>query len=233
MQTKAENILDFIWSYWEDGLMKWSWKAFRFESLWTTEEKCREIISEEWQKDWEGSSLMKISVTKEKLLEVQELLDAGFNTDLAVTEKDLKRKLEDLWQKDAMFWHQRSRVKWLTLGNKNSRFFHLTTLQRRQRNQIERLKDTHGVWRSERQDLGEINHALTKPIMGEERREGERPREGRRAGLKFTTTISSASWPLATTTTIRLSTSATTTTNSQRLCSFGDRHRYRDLHRTL
>lgn len=132
-------------------------KAFKFESPWTIEEECREIICEEWHKDCDGSSMLRvckklrgckeklkewhrvkfgdlhfqISVTKEKLLEVQKLLDTGFNPDLAVTENDLKRKLEDLWQKDAMFWHQRSRVKWLQLGDKNSRFFHLTTLQRR------------------------------------------------------------------------------------------------------
>lgn len=161
-------------------------KPFKFESLWTTEEECREIISEAWQRSSEGSSMVKfckklrgckeklkewhrakfgdlrfqIAVTKDKLLEVQKQLDRGFDSDLVIYEKELKGKIEDLWQKDAMFWHQRSRVKWLQMGDRNSRFFHLTTLQRRQRNQIERLKDENGVWRCEPKDLGGIikNH---------------------------------------------------------------------------
>lgn len=51
-----------------------------------------------------------------------------------------------------MFWHQRSRVNWLRLGDRNSRFFHLTTIQRRQRNQIVKLKDENGEWQMN-QDL--------------------------------------------------------------------------------
>lgn len=89
-------------------------------------------------------------------MDVQKQLDNGFNPNLIVMETELKRKLEDLWQKDAMFWHQRSRVKRLQMGDKNSHFFHLTTLQRRQRNQVERLKDVNGVWRSEPKDLSGI-----------------------------------------------------------------------------
>lgn len=155
-------------------------RPFKFESFWITEEECRGIVDEEWHRLTEGSDMVKvckklrgckdklkrwhrekfedlrlqISVTREKLLEVQQQLNDGFNSDLMVNEKELRKKIEDLWKKDAMFWQQRSRVKWLQLGDRNSRFFHLTTLQRRQRNQIERLKDANGVWRCDPKDLG-------------------------------------------------------------------------------
>lgn len=64
-------------------------------------------------------------------------------------EKIWTTRLADLWQKNAMFWHQRSRVNWLRMGDRNTRFFHLTTIQRRQRNQIVKLKDEDGEWQSD------------------------------------------------------------------------------------
>lgn len=38
------------------------------------------------------------------------------------------------------------RLKWLTFADKNSIFFHATTVQRRDRNKLYRLKDMNGVW---------------------------------------------------------------------------------------
>ena len=45
-----------------------------------------------------------------------------------------------------MFWLQRSRIKWLREGDQNNSFFHNTTIQKRQRNKILRLKNSDGVW---------------------------------------------------------------------------------------
>lgn len=55
-----------------------------------------------------------------------------------------------------MYWHQHSLIKWLQLGDKNSRFFHLSTIHRRQRNQITKLKDAHGVWKTETKEIAGI-----------------------------------------------------------------------------
>ncbi|KAG5565456.1 hypothetical protein RHGRI_001370 [Rhododendron griersonianum] len=49
------------------------------------------------------------------------------------------------------------------MGDKNSRFFHLTKIQRKQRNQILKLKDKEGVWKSESKEIAGIikNHFQT------------------------------------------------------------------------
>ncbi|KAH7851099.1 hypothetical protein Vadar_007269 [Vaccinium darrowii] len=91
-------------------------KSFKFESLWTTEDECREIIQEVWGNNGVGSCMVnfckklrgckvklkewhrakfgdlrfQIAVTKDKLLEVQKQLDEGFNPDLIVAEQELK-----------------------------------------------------------------------------------------------------------------------------------------------
>ncbi|KAG5548219.1 hypothetical protein RHGRI_013800 [Rhododendron griersonianum] len=131
-------------------------KPFRFESFWVTEEDSKEVITAAWNQRCEGDSMtvvckklrgckdglkewnrrkfgdlrLKITSVKDRLVEIQKDLELGFNPDVVVLERSLLNQLEDLWQKDAMYWHQRSRIKWLQLGDKNSRFFHLSTIQR-------------------------------------------------------------------------------------------------------
>lgn len=55
----------------------------------------------------------KTLVAKVHLIGVQDQLGRGFNPDLVSLERNLTSTLKDLWQKDAMFWHQRSHIKWL------------------------------------------------------------------------------------------------------------------------
>lgn len=157
-------------------------KPFRFESFWTTEEECHRIISAAWDKVVEGPDMLclckklrgckenlkvwhkenfedmriKIAFLKEQVDVIQKENDKGFNPDNYINEKILITKLEDLWQKEAMMWHQRSRVNWLKMGDKNTRFFHLTTVHRRQRNQVAKLKDGNGVWQTEQDCIADI-----------------------------------------------------------------------------
>ncbi|KAG5537913.1 hypothetical protein RHGRI_025114 [Rhododendron griersonianum] len=131
-------------------------KPFKFESFWVTDEECKRVVSDSWKHDNERSKMfavckklrgckdnlkawsrgkfgnlrLKIATIKEQLLDIQKRLEQGFNLDCEAKEKRLLSELEDLWQKDAMFWHQRSRIKWLQMGDKNSHFFHLSTIQR-------------------------------------------------------------------------------------------------------
>lgn len=40
-------------------------------------------------------------------------------------------QLNSLWSIEEKIWHQKSRINWLQVGDKNTCFFHLTTLHRR------------------------------------------------------------------------------------------------------
>ncbi|CAL1384096.1 unnamed protein product [Linum trigynum] len=59
-------------------------------------------------------------------------------------EKDLMTELEAIWKDEELFWSQRSRVSWLKEGDKNTNFFHTSTVHRKQRNKIASLKDDQG-----------------------------------------------------------------------------------------
>lgn len=45
-----------------------------------------------------------------------------------------------------MYWSLRSRVNWLKWGDKNTKFFHATTIQLRSRNRITMLKGPNDEW---------------------------------------------------------------------------------------
>lgn len=69
----------------------------------------------------------------------------------------LTATIDQLEEKEELFWRQRSRVKWLTEGDSNSHFLHQTTIQRRRFNKIEKLLDDGGVWRD---DCASINQVI-------------------------------------------------------------------------
>ncbi|CAN6563499.1 unnamed protein product [Malus baccata var. baccata] len=54
--------------------------------------------------------------------------------------------VDELRAQEESFWMQRSRVRWLREGDANTSFFHSSTLHRRRRNQIIKLKDEVGQW---------------------------------------------------------------------------------------
>ncbi|KAH7855902.1 hypothetical protein Vadar_030395 [Vaccinium darrowii] len=116
---------------------------------------CKEELKV-WHRLKFGDLRLKIGAAKDQLAEIQKEQELGPNPSLNATEQHLISSLEDLWQKETMFWHQRSCINWLKLGDRNSRFFHLTTIQRWQRNQIVRLKDSFGAWQLDEKIIGSI-----------------------------------------------------------------------------
>ncbi|KAF7139019.1 hypothetical protein RHSIM_Rhsim07G0114000 [Rhododendron simsii] len=157
-------------------------RPFRFESLWTTEDECHCIIAKAWNHTFVGSEMFQlckklrgckddlkvwhrnnfddlrfqIAILRDQLVGIQKENEVRFNADNYVKEKVMITKLEDLWQKEAMFWHQRSRVNWLKMGDKNTRFFHLSTIHRRQRNQVAKLKDEYGNWHVDKECIAGV-----------------------------------------------------------------------------
>ncbi|CAL1367637.1 unnamed protein product [Linum trigynum] len=61
-------------------------------------------------------------------------------------EEETRRELElALWQ-EQVFWLQKSRATWIVEEDRNTRFFHLSTLKRQRFNCILGLKNSEGHW---------------------------------------------------------------------------------------
>ena len=52
-----------------------------------------------------------------------------------------------LWSET--LWRQKSRELWLKLREKNSKFFHLSTIVRRKRNSVNAIREGNGAWITE------------------------------------------------------------------------------------
>lgn len=90
-----------------------------------------------------GKDKLRLKVLQDQLRELQSNPFSQENQD---KEKILVAEIEVLLLREEMHLHQRSRINWLSYGDKNSAFFHATINQRRQRNQIVSLKSNHGDW---------------------------------------------------------------------------------------
>lgn len=157
--------------------------SFKFESKWSTHEECQEVIAGAWdvqqrgsdgyvvtQKlkkckkallDWSkctmGKDKLKLQILEDKLklLQLEPFSQENFEK-----EKSLISEIEVLLLREEMQLHQRSRINWLNYGDKNSAFFHASINQRRQRNQVVKLKAGNGEWISDEDGINEHIHGF-------------------------------------------------------------------------
>ncbi|KAK9938568.1 hypothetical protein M0R45_015297 [Rubus argutus] len=142
-------------------------KPFKFESFWADDVECLPIIQNNWknlsfpcnQALWRQNlsacrsqlskwSCSRFSKNRHLIRDLQaeldsNLLDSHFD---CARRDEITNQLSLLWSIEEKVWHQKSRISWLTAGDQNTRFFHLTTLHRRQRNRILKIADDSGTW---------------------------------------------------------------------------------------
>ena len=83
----------------------------------------------------------------------QEIITKGQSESLASMELDLQRKLEDRYKQEEILWRQKSRIRWLKEGERNTKFFHSSTIQRRMQNRIGHLTNQQGERMERHEDM--------------------------------------------------------------------------------
>jgi len=78
------------------------------------------------------------------------------STFLQYLEVGLINNYNELLRLEKDIWRLKSCVNWLQQRDANTKFYHLTTLQRRRRNRITTLKDTSGNWTLEQSQVNEM-----------------------------------------------------------------------------
>lgn len=68
-------------------------------------------------------------------------------------EKSLQSELALVLYQEELSWFQKSRAQWLTDGDRNKKYYHLKTINRRRRNKIRMLKNNAGDWIEDGEDL--------------------------------------------------------------------------------
>ncbi|XP_074336391.1 uncharacterized protein LOC141673539 [Apium graveolens] len=149
-------------------------RRFRFKNLWIRETECINVVKNSWNRNEEGCIFEKIEYYCLKLEE----WGGGKLKELKVKIKNCRgvlRKLRSrrdgygvrrynevrweflkLLEQQEVYWKQRAKQFWLQEGDQNTRFFHKFASGRKKTNQICRLKDKHGEWKSNEVDIQEI-----------------------------------------------------------------------------
>ena len=142
--------------------MDWGPKPFRFQNIWLTHKGCMEVVRKTWGQSNNTDIMMRLKKVKEEL-KIWNKKDFGNIEDKIssleceihrwdhiansrdLSEVELKERAAAQWElwdwlkKKETYWAQNSRIQWLKLGDRNSKFFHLCASIRRSRNNISSL----------------------------------------------------------------------------------------------
>ncbi|XVF27194.1 hypothetical protein REPUB_Repub14bG0086100 [Reevesia pubescens] len=151
-------------------------KPFRFEMAWLAHDTFKELLQMNWLSEdplhdsllsfqevvskWNKEVFGNIFKKKRRLLAriqgVQKALEVHANSFLYRLEQRLVSDYNEVLFQEELLWFQKSRSNWVQFGDRNTSFFHTTTIVRRHRNRIITLKKGDGSWCSDRKKLKEM-----------------------------------------------------------------------------
>ncbi|KAH9617315.1 hypothetical protein KSS87_016189 [Heliosperma pusillum] len=162
-------------------------RPFRFQAAWLTHEKFIEFINDNWEddgdlvpqlkrlsiklQDWNhtvfGNIFLKKSL-KARIEGCQKKLSLRQDRGLIKLEAKLRKEFDDVLEQEEILWYQKSRMEFIRDGDRNTSYFHVSTLVRRWRNKINSLKDDNGDWCTDPDSLKQIAVEFYKKLYTEE-----------------------------------------------------------------
>lgn len=112
--------------------------------------RCRKAIS-----SWKRSN----PSNNEKLIEQlnMQIDQAQANDEVSSEEElELKWRLCAAYREEEIYWRQKSRALWLKESDRNTKYFHAKTKQRRARNRITKLKNSMGAWVETEEEIEQV-----------------------------------------------------------------------------
>lgn len=141
-------------------------RPFRFEAVWLQHEGFKELLVSSFNKclstteplnnlrvklrKWNKEVFGDVQRKKERLMQelnsIQGRLEVTQSDALLQDEEILIKELDMVLEQEEMIWFQKSREKFIVHGDRNTKFFHTSTVIRRRRNRIKMLKADDGSW---------------------------------------------------------------------------------------
>ena len=170
-------------------------KPFRFQAAWLNHGKFHEFVYSRWNKttpivpflrdfasqlqQWNKEEFYNIFRKKSELwarLEgIQRILATGRQSHLIKLEAKLRREMDDVLNDEEMLWFQKSRMEAICDGDRNTRYFHLSTIIKRRRNRIEALMDESNSWVNDDRRVKKLIFDYWSSLFREE--DGQSPRQ--------------------------------------------------------
>ncbi|KAI9083943.1 hypothetical protein K1719_034201 [Acacia pycnantha] len=131
-------------------------KSFKFKANWVMHDSFKQIVSEGWN-DIEGviddrvlDLIKRLDACRRKLIlwnknefpnfrraidQLRHMLNKCYKGSMTAEKmievEQIVKQLEESWKREEIYWWQRSRVAWLSYGDRNSNFFQSSVVQRR------------------------------------------------------------------------------------------------------
>jgi exonuclease III len=142
-------------------------RPFRLETIWFNDPRFPSLVHESWTKFpqnvplaihdftnrvtiWNKQVFGNIFHRKKRLLArlngIQKSLSIRPCPVLSNLETELTLQYQNILHLEEEYWSLKSRLQWTNLGDRNTAFFHLSTICRRHRNKIWCLKNSEGSW---------------------------------------------------------------------------------------
>ncbi|XP_075660563.1 uncharacterized protein LOC142630448 [Castanea sativa] len=154
-------------------------KRFQFEAMWTRRNDCRDVIKAIWN---EGVNLCSpngmVDGLKQCAKEVSKWNRAVFGNvprqiqskrnvlnELVLRDRDgsngreinkLGKEINELLDCEEIMWQQRSKIQWMGLGDRNTKYFHTKASGTKKKNFISRIMDEMGVWKESPLEVAEV-----------------------------------------------------------------------------
>lgn len=88
--------------------------------------------------------------------DLKQLLGQRNTAEVKAEKFKIKMELEKERDKEEAMCHQKSRIQWLSDGDRNTRFFHSQVSRQAKKNEILGLRDENGIWRDDIDGMGQI-----------------------------------------------------------------------------
>ncbi|KAF7841355.1 retrovirus-related pol polyprotein from transposon tnt 1-94 [Senna tora] len=132
------------------------------EKMRTMEKSLRESASSftlkvtDWNKKIFGNVFKKKREILKKLGDIELRLSHCVRGNLQREKRELWQEYDKILTQEELIWFQKARSNWLKFGDRNTRFFHTSTIARRQHNKILELTNEAGVNVFDEDDLTDL-----------------------------------------------------------------------------
>ena len=98
-----------------------------------------------WNRESFGNIIQEKHRLEQQLEDIQtKTMTDDFSEEDQIAKKSLMQELMQREKQEEILWQQKSRKLWLREGDRNTSFFHKSTIQHKQNNRISHLKSTKG-----------------------------------------------------------------------------------------
>eukprot|EP00253_Pinus_taeda_P033811 PITA_33811 len=171
-------------------------RPFKFEAFWlrdpdfikkvevwwgncTSQGRCRmhtfqlklkslKVQIKRWNKEEFGNVLEDKQKLEKKMEDIQQKIILEGRTEESVNKEGaILGRLEERRKQQEILWRQKSRIKWLREGERNTKFFHQAMIKHRQGNRILSIKNKNGVRVVEQNEIEQVLMEHHKEILAE------------------------------------------------------------------